>query len=189
MVLYNTINERFKSVLGYGDDGKYLEERVLLNQMSMFIDIKTLDEYFLSLLNYVKERPLNDEEKFMLNNNLWAWIGKEFDEIMPTELDFNQFKNTFESKQVAIKPNDRLAKLQQVLITYFIESLKAKVLDGIITEEESSKALEEYQEQLITPNSAILDKPEMNLGLDDSINFYDIKLEEYKCAIPKNNVK
>lgn len=31
MVLYDAINERFKSVLLYGDDGKYLEERVLLN--------------------------------------------------------------------------------------------------------------------------------------------------------------
>ena len=47
MVLYDAINERFKSVLLYGDDGKYLEERVLLNQMSLFIDLNSLDEYFL----------------------------------------------------------------------------------------------------------------------------------------------
>lgn len=63
------------------------------------------------------------------------------------------------------------------------------MLDGIITEEEAEKALEEYKKLLITPNSAILNEPEMNLGLDNSIKFYDIKMDEYRNAIPKNNVK
>lgn len=51
MVLYNAMYEKFKAVLLYGDDGKYLEERVLLNQMSMIIDLYVLDEYFLAALN------------------------------------------------------------------------------------------------------------------------------------------
>lgn len=185
MVLYNAMYEKFKAVLLYGDDGKYLEERVLLNQMSMIIDLYVLDEYFLAALNNTSD----EIDENTINKNMWNWIEKEFDEILPIDSSFNDFKKDFEKFYVNFNPDNRLSRMQQTLIEYFIESLKAKVLDGIITEEEAEKASEEYKKLLITPNSAILNEPEMNLGLDNSIKFYDIKMDEYRNAIPKNNVK
>lgn len=190
MVLYNSIYERFKSVLLYGDDGEYLEERVLLNQLSMFIDFNALDEYFLSLLKHTNVRLLNDNEKSMINDNLWKWIEAELKEIIPEDdYLFDEFKDRFETRIPSDVPNDRLSRLQQTLMVYFIENLKNKRLENVITDEKTNEELKEYKERLIAPNSSVLDNPEMNLGLDESIKFYDIKLDEYQNAIPKNNVK
>lgn len=189
MVLYDAINERFKSVLLYGDDGKYLEERVLLNQMSLFIDLNSLDEYFLLMLKEMSTKVLTNDGRKIINNNLWRWIRSELNEILPDESFAKEFEDTFESKNKNTYPNNRLSLLQNTLIVYFIEDLKSKKMGGIITDEEADKLLDEYKKRLITPSSAVLDDPKANLELESTISIYDTKKNEYKSIVFEKNVK
>lgn len=185
MVLINALDETMESLTG-NDEGKYLEERMLLQQMGKFLD---LSELYQPLKNHLKsgvdEKLLPSEYKKRYSDALWLSILAELYEILPDKQMAESFKEKFESTSNKDQKNDRIASLQNDIITYFIESMKRNVIENPDKNESTNTydnvnlLLKEFSEWLIMPGSFVLDNPENNIGLDESMEFYEMKKQEY----------
>lgn len=195
MVLINALDETIESLSG-NDEGKYLEERWLLKQMGKFLD---LGELYEPLKNHLKsgvnEKLLTPEYKKRYNDALWLSILANLYEIIPDEKMAEDFKVRFEDKSNKEAKNDRIASLQNDIIAYFIESMKRTAIDypnkneSTNTNDNINLLLKEFSEYLIAPGSCILDNPENNIGLDESIEFFEMKKQEYLNYIKGISVK
>ena len=183
MVLYNALNEKLNSTLLKGDEGKYLEERALLNQLAVFVSLEPLYEMIIK-----QNHELTKEEMIEFNNKLWNLVEYSLYDILDSDMT-KDFKETFEAKPVVSLPSNRIAELQDAITMFFMEILKRYVLDEIITKEQADIIIKRYEEELIKPGSAVLDVPENNIGLDESLDFFNTKKGELYSIVDEKSVK
>ena len=190
MVLIKTIDETLDALIS-GEDStnhEYDEERVLVSQMSKIVDINLVYKVLAKLNKPIEE--LTNEEISLCSKVIWNGLKLELEEILPADDLSNELEREFETKDKL--PSKRIANIQNILITYFIENLKNKLNNGLDKEIIEDNILD-YQNLLLTPESTLLnDKEGNNLGLDSSLKFFDIKKKELKSyveTVGKKSVK
>lgn len=182
MVLIKTLDETMDAIIGH-DQGNYLEERALLKQLGKILD---LDKLYGPLKKHLESGidfdSLSVDLKKKYNDAVWTGLQLALYNIYPDEYDINKFKEEFESPSISGEKTNRIASLQNHLITYFMEDLKGKSADGILNGNVDD-LLTTYEGLLIGPGDCILNEPENNIGLDESREFFELKKQEYRTFV------
>lgn len=188
MVLINALDETVEALYGE-DNGNYLEERIILKQMGKYLDINSLYE---PLKNHLKsgvdKELLIPKLKTKYSNALWISVLEKLYNIIPDKQMAESFRQTFEYNKKQEK-NNRLSILQKYNITYFIEDLNQKLVIGTYDEAYANLLIKEFEDWLIMTGSFVLDDPDMNLELDESVEFFKTKVDEFKTQTKSKNVK
>lgn len=176
MVLINALDETVGCL--YGEDkGMYLEERMLIKQMGKYIELTDIYEPLKNhLKSGVKKELLIPDLKKRYSDALWISLLEKLYNIIPDKQMAESFKNTFEYK--IQEKNNRLAILQNYNITYFLEDLNRKLSTGEYDKAYADLLIKEFGEYLIHPGSFVLDDPDMNIDLEESIELFKTKIEE-----------
>ena len=166
MVLIDALDETMEALNG-NDTGLFLEERMLIKQLGNFLDINSIYKPLKNHLNSgINKDLLNDDLKRKYSDALWISLLEELYNIIPDKKLAEDYRDVFEQGKQSDE-NDRIASLQNANIYYFFEDAKIK------GDEDIQVRLQSFEECLIKPGSFILDNPENNLMLDESIAVFE----------------
>ena len=170
MVLMDALDETIEALSG-NDTGLYLEERMLIKQLGNFLNLNLIYKPLKNHLNSgINKVLLNDDFNIKYSDALWISLVEELYNIIPDKKLAEDYRDVFEQGKKSQK-NDRIASLQNANICYFFEDIKSKQYEDINTK------LQNFEDCLIRPGSFVLDYPENNLMLDESIAEFEEQRE------------
>lgn len=170
MVLLGTLEETLKSLNG-NDSGKYLEERQLLNQL---IKVLEFENTYAIYLRYRKALLSKSIDPAIVSEAVWRKIQEKLYDTIPDQGMAINYKRLFEDESIKATPNRRIASLQTDSIDYFTEKIKRDVMDGSFKDQD----VRDFSTNLIRPGDVVLEQADNNIGLDESIEHFEMRMAE-----------